>query len=57
MLDAIKQWFRRRRTEAEEVAGGEIAVARPEGEVESEISTNAQVGGASGEPWPGRERD
>jgi hypothetical protein len=57
MLDAIRKWLGRTKAEAEEVGDGEIAVARPEGEVESETSTNAQVEGASGEPWPGRDSD
>jgi hypothetical protein len=57
MLGSIKKWLGRKKTEAEEVADGEIAVARPEGDVESETSTNAQVEGASGEPYSGRDSD
>ena len=57
MLDAIKKWLRRTTAEAQDIAEGELAVARPEGDVESETSTNAQVEGASGEPWPGRDPD
>ena len=57
MLDAIRKWLRRSEAEAKEVAEGEIAVARPEGDVESETSTNAQVEGASDEPYPGRDPD
>lgn len=55
MLDAIKKWLRRSKEEVEEVAAGGIAVATPEAGVDSETSTNAQVEGASGEPWPGRD--
>jgi hypothetical protein len=57
MLDALKKWLRRGKEEVEEVAEGGIAVARPEPGVDSETSTNAQVEGASGEPWPGRDPD
>jgi hypothetical protein len=57
MSDALKKWLRREAEAAEERAEGEIAVARPEGDVESETSTNAQVEGASGEPWPGRDSE
>jgi hypothetical protein len=57
MLDAIKNWLRRGKEEVEEVAEGGIAVARPDADVDSETSTNAQAEGASGEPWPGRESE
>jgi hypothetical protein len=57
MLDALKQWLQRRKTDVEEIASGEVPVATPEGDAESETSTNAQVEGASGQPWPGRESE
>ena len=56
MLGAIRRWLRRKTEEAEEAAEGGIPVATSDG-VESETSTNAQVEGASGEPWPGRDPD
>jgi hypothetical protein len=55
MLDAIRQWLRGRATEVEEIAEGGRPVTRAEGGVETETSTNAQVEGASGEPYPGRD--
>lgn len=48
MLDAIKKWLRRGKQEVEEVAAGGI-------DEDSETSTNAEVEGASGEPYPGRD--
>jgi hypothetical protein len=57
MLDAIRQWLRRSTTEVEEIAEGGLPVARLEGGVETETSTNAQVEGASGEPYPGRDSE
>ena len=55
MLDAIRQWLRRTTTEVEETAEGGLPATRVEGGVETETSTNAQVEGASGEPYPGRD--
>jgi hypothetical protein len=54
-LDRIKQWFRKAGNEAETVAkGGEPDATPPSGgfgEPERETSTNAQMQGASDEPW------
>jgi len=47
MLDTIKGWFQR----AEEVADGETPVTAAGGS-DRETSTNAQVEGAVGEPYP-----
>jgi hypothetical protein len=49
LLDVLKRLFRG----AEDVAGGETPVATPPGGEERETSTNAQVEGAVGQPWPG----
>jgi hypothetical protein len=50
ILDTIKSWFRG----AEDVAEG----AEPPGPSDDrETSTNAQVEGAAGEPWPGNDND
>lgn len=54
MLLMIRRWIRRATESLEEVAGGGIAVASPpHGELNRETSTNAQVEGAVGQPWPG----
>jgi hypothetical protein len=55
MLDALKKWLGRGKEEAEEVAAGGRAVATPDRNADEETSTNAQVEGASGEPYPGRD--
>lgn len=55
MLDAIKEWLRRGTTDVEEVAKGGLPVTRLEGDGEAETSTNAQVEGASGQPYPGQD--
>jgi hypothetical protein len=57
MLDAIRQWLHRSTTEVEEIAAGGLPAARLEGGAETEISTNAQVEGASGEPYAGRDSE
>jgi hypothetical protein len=62
-LQKIKRWFGRTENSAEDVAGGETAVATPApgapsaglGDTDRETSTNAQVEGAVGEPWPGKD--
>jgi hypothetical protein len=48
LLDGIKRLLSGAKSEAE----GEVPVATPQGEDEHETSTNAQMSGASGEPWP-----
>ena len=61
VLQRIRRWFRREVSFFEEVADGVIAVATPPsraasagmGDMDRETSTNAQVEGAVGEPWPG----
>lgn len=55
MLDGLKRWLRRATTAVEEEAAGERTVATPGAGVDAETSTNAQVEGASGRPWPGRD--
>lgn len=55
LLDGIKRLLGGAKADAEAVAEGEVPVATPQGEDERETSTNAQMGGASDEPWPGRE--
>ncbi len=52
MLERIKQWFRGGVEKAEEKLEEE-PVATPPGGEERETSTNAQMGGAADEPWPG----
>ena len=55
ILDTIKHWFRTSADEVEAVAqGGEPDATPPDssfGEPERETSTNAQMQGASDEPW------
>jgi hypothetical protein len=55
----IKGWFRRSEESVEEVAEGGTAVSTPSagerGEADRETSTNAQVEGAAGQPWPGND--
>jgi hypothetical protein len=56
VLEKVMAMFRRAATSVEEVAHGEEPVTRPApgaGEPGGESSTNAQVGGATGEPWTG----
>jgi hypothetical protein len=55
LLDRIKHLFTGAKADAEAVAEGEGPVATPKGEDEREASTNAQVAGASDEPWPGND--
>ena len=55
----MKQWFGRAAHDAEIEAEGGEPVATGSGasvdEPDQERSTNAQVAGASDEPWPGNE--
>jgi hypothetical protein len=52
----IKHWFHRAETDAEEIAdGAEPVTSRAGDEEDVETSTNAQVGGASGELYPGED--
>ena len=52
-LDRIKQWFRRAERSVENAAEGAEPVATgAHGGNDGETSTNAQVEGASGEPYP-----
>lgn len=55
LMDRITGLFRRSEHAVEtEVAGGEpTTVGRPGTDAEVETSTNAQVEGASDEPWSG----
>lgn len=59
VLAAINQWFRRTGREVEDVAGSVEPDANPAagslGDPDRETSTNAQVQGASDEPWPGNQ--
>jgi hypothetical protein len=57
MFDALKKLLRRGKEEAEAVAAGGRTVATPDRNADEETSTNAQVEGASGEPYPGRDPD
>ena len=56
-LEKIKGWFRRGEKAVEDVAESGAAVATPppgtSGDPDRETSTNAQMGGAVGQPWPG----
>jgi hypothetical protein len=58
-LERIKRWFRREAGTAKDVVEGATPVATPpagmdsDEDVERETSTNAQMGGAADEPWPG----
>jgi hypothetical protein len=54
-LDRIKAWFRGAADAVEEEADGEEPVATPGGADDVETSTNAQVEGAAGEPYPGND--
>jgi hypothetical protein len=63
VLDTIRRWFRGDASEARAEAAGDrpVTIESPgvesdapvPGAVERETSTNAQVEGASDEPWPG----
>jgi hypothetical protein len=55
LLDTISGWFRRGERPVEtELAGGTPATVGPPGtDTDAETSTNAQVEGASDEPWSG----
>jgi hypothetical protein len=60
ILVRLKEWFGSAAHDAELAAEGGEPVATGMGasvgeDAESERSTNAQVGGASDEPWPGNE--
>ena len=57
-FERIKRWFGGKAQLVEETAGGEEPLATPPPGVEPEnadreTSTNAQMGGAADEPWPG----
>lgn len=55
-LDGIKSLLTGAKTDAEAVAEGEVPAATPPGSGdERETSTNAQMAGASDEPWPGND--
>jgi hypothetical protein len=62
-LDKIRAWFRRTENSVDEVAEGGTAVATPppgaevagERQTDRETSTNAQMEGAAGQPWPGND--
>jgi hypothetical protein len=55
VLEKISGWFRRTASSAEKIVDGEEPVATPPpgapGDADRETSTNAQVEGASGQPW------
>ena len=55
VLDTIRKWFGQAKREAE---GSEPVATPPSAGLEDderETSTNAQMEGASDEPWPGNE--
>jgi hypothetical protein len=60
-MQKIRRWFRRAASSFEGVTDGGFAVATPPpeaasawmGDPDRETSTNAQVEGAVGQPWPG----
>ena len=60
-LQKIRGWLRRSASFVKEVAEGGLAVATPPpgapsarmGDPDRETSTNAQLGGAADQPWPG----
>jgi hypothetical protein len=58
-LETIKGWFRRAETSVEDAVESGAAVATPPpgtpGDSDRETSTNAQVEGAVGQPWPGED--
>jgi hypothetical protein len=51
----VKQWLGRTAHGAEVEAEGGEPVATVSAESDRETSTNAQVAGASDEPWPGND--
>jgi hypothetical protein len=56
ILDKLTAWFRGAETAVEEEAHGARPVTTsPTGEADRETSTNAQVEGAVGQPWPDEE--
>jgi hypothetical protein len=55
LIDSITRWFRGEGREPVATAPPGPADAGPSGESERETSTDAQVAGASDEPWPGNE--
>lgn len=56
IADTIKRWFHRAESDAEEIATGAEPVTSRAGDEEAiETSTNAQVGGASGELYSGED--
>jgi hypothetical protein len=56
LLDGIKSLLAGAKADAEAVAEGEVPAATPPGDGdERETSTNAQMAGASDEPWPGND--
>jgi len=54
-LDGIKRLLTGAKADTEAVVEGEVPAATPQGEDERETSTNAQMAGASDEPWPGND--
>jgi hypothetical protein len=55
LIARITQWFRGGAAEPVATAPPGPVDAGPGGEAERETSTDAQVAGASDEPWPGNE--
>jgi hypothetical protein len=55
LLDEIKRLLTGAKADADAVAEGEVPAATQQGEDERETSTNAQMAGASDEPWPGND--
>jgi hypothetical protein len=55
LLDEMKRLFTGAKADADAVAEGEVPAATQQGEDERETSTNAQMAGASDEPWPGND--
>jgi len=58
VMDRIKGWFGGHANAVKDKAEGGEPVATPPaglGEDDRETSTNAQTGGASGEPWSGND--
>jgi hypothetical protein len=51
-LDKIKAWFGRTEAAVEDEAHGARPVATTPGDPDRETSTNAQMEGAVGEPYP-----
>jgi hypothetical protein len=55
LIARIRSWFQREEGEPVATAPPGPRDAGPSGEGERETSTNAQMEGASDEPWPGNE--